>query len=61
MLLGRDELEDVRVDLGLDETEPVGGRDRLRTAVHPELREQVLDVRGHRLRADHEAGGDLRL
>ena len=51
----------MRLDVGLDETEAIGGRDRLRAAVHAELREQVLDVGRDRLLADDEGGRDLAL
>ena len=37
------------------------GRDRLGTAVDPELHEDVLDVRGDGFRADDEPLGDLPL
>jgi hypothetical protein len=38
---------------------PVGDSDGLGAAVHAELPEHVLDVRGDRLRADREASRDL--
>ena len=43
------------------EPEAVGSGYRLSPAVNAELRENVLDVRRDRLRADHEALGDLAL
>ena len=44
-----------------DEVHAMGECDRLCTAVHVELAEQVLDVSADRARADHELLRDLRL
>jgi hypothetical protein len=41
-------------EIGADQPVPVGERDRLRAAVHPELGQDPLDVGRHRLGADME-------
>jgi len=51
----------VRLHIGLDEAALERCRDGLRASVDAELREDVLDVRGDRLRADDECRGDLSL
>ena len=51
----------MRAHIGLDEPPLERHRDSLRSSVHAELREDVLDVRGYRLRADHELRRDLTL
>jgi hypothetical protein len=45
--------------LGGNELAPVRERDGPRATPDPELPQDALDVRAHRLRADDELGGDL--
>ncbi len=51
----------MRAHIGLDEPALERDRDRLRSSVDAELREDVLDVRRYRLRADHQLRRDLSL
>ena len=51
----------MRAHIGLDEPPPERDRDRLRSSMDAELREDVLDVRRYRLRADDELRRDLSL